>query len=70
MNLPLCNQFTRLRCTGRDNYEEWSYIVHSRLDLHGLVDLISDLVTFHILYQMAHATLHHQILLKMNGLST
>ena len=32
-----------LMLTGRDNYEEWSYVVHSRLDLHGLVDLISDL---------------------------
>lgn len=26
--------------TGRDNFEEWSYVVHSRLDLHGVVDLI------------------------------
>ena len=29
--------------TGRDNFEEWSYVVHSRLDLHGFADLISDL---------------------------
>lgn len=29
--------------TGRANYEEWAYVVHSRLDLHGLDDIVSDL---------------------------